>query len=208
MNRRKLLGLIGLSPLAFLSSKMPSNENTFIVNLIKRLEASRTYTIAVFNTMPEKDLEYSPTEAQLSFAQHFLHVGFTNNVFIGILLDSKTYPDFNSVMKADFLIERPDTVNLFQPDTFKSKDAKANKKKVVDYLNATFDYVIAGIGKLDDNDLKRGADKVKPWYLEGHTHLDLILRAETHTAHHRAQAIGYLRMKGVQPPGYSKYNTL
>ena len=125
-----------------------------------------------------------------------------------ITSNQETYPDFNSVMKADFLIERPDAVNLFQPDTFKSKDAKANKKKVVDYLNATFDYVIAGIGKLDDNDLKRGADKVKPWYLEGHTHLDLILRAETHTAHHRAQAIGYLRMKGVQPPGYSKYNTL
>ncbi len=208
MKRRQLLGLIGLSPFAFLASKIPVGDTTFINILINRWKKSKLYTLKVFEAMHESDLEYSPSEAQMSFAQHFMHIGFTNNAFIGILMDSKTYPDFESMMAADFFIERPDAINLFQPDAFKSTDITANRKMVSNYLNETFDYVISSIAKLNDDYLKLGADKEKPWYLEGHTHLDLILRAENHTAHHRAQAIGYLRMKGIRPPGYSRHNTL
>lgn len=54
--------------------------------------------------------------------------------------------------------------------------------------------------------LTKGENKVKPEFLSGHTNLDLILRGESHTAHHRAQAIGYLRMKSIRPPGYTVNN--
>ena len=77
---------------------------------------------------------------------------------------------------------------------------------VLNYLNETFDFVISNLETIYDADLIKGLDKQKPWYLEGHTNPDLILRGESHTAHHRAQAVAYLRMNGIRPPGYSKNN--
>ena len=135
-------------------------------------------------------------------------MGYTNNAFIGVLIDSKTYPDYEAVMKAKFFLERPDPISLFQRDQLEQREPKENKTLVSEYVIDTFDFVISSLGKVNDEVLARGENKEKPWYLEGHTNLDLILRGLSHTAHHRAQAIGYLRMKGIQPPGYSKNNTL
>ncbi|MEX0273987.1 MAG: DinB family protein, partial [Flavobacteriaceae bacterium] len=109
MKRRFLLSFMGLSPLALIASKVPSTDNTFVDILIKRWKKSKDYTLAVFDAMPEDSLEYSPTGEQMSFAQHFMHLGFTNNMFIGIATDAKTYPDFNALMGADFFVERPDS---------------------------------------------------------------------------------------------------
>ena len=205
MNRRLILSLIGLSPLALISSKIPTH-NPIIDILIKRWKNSKEYTLAVLEAMPEDSLEFSPTKEQMSFAQHFLHLGYTNNSFIGILIDSKTYPDYDALKEAKFFIERPDPINLFQPDKLKKRDSKKNKELVADYVVDTFDYVISSLNKVSDEVLSRGENKEKPWYLEGHSNLDLILRSESHTAHHRAQAISYLRMNGIRPPGYSKNN--
>lgn len=207
MNRRHLLILIGLSPLALISSKIP-DDNPIVKNLLKRWEKSKKYTLAILDAMPEHKLEYRPSEEQLSFAQHFLHIGFTNNSFIGILMDTKTYPDFNAMMESNFLLERPDPISLFQADNLLQRDFNTNKELVSKYVIDTFDYVISSLETVGDEILTKGENKEKPWYLEGHTNLDLILRAETHTAHHRGQAIGYLRMNGIRPPGYSKNNTL
>lgn len=211
LHRRFMLGWLGLSPLTLLATKMPKleKEDSSIVDiLIKRCEKSKIYTIAVLDAMPKEDLEFRPSPEQMSFAQHFLHIGFTNNMFIGVLRDERTYADFNALMEASFFLERPDPVSLFNADTLQERTPEENKTLIVDYLNETFDYVVTNLEGLKDDYLKKGKDKIKPWYLEGHTHLDLVLRAENHTAHHRAQAIGYLRMKGIQPPGYSKHNTL
>ncbi len=208
MNRRLLLGLFSFSPLVLLSSKIPLMDNPIMENLIKRWKQSQKYTTAVLDTMPLDQLEFRPTPEQMSFAQHFMHIGFTNNSFIGILTDTTTYPDFEAMMKADFLLERPDPINLFQPDNLQKRLPEENKAMVLNYLNETFDFVISNLETIYDADLIKGLDKQKPWYLEGHTNLDLILRGESHTAHHRAQAVAYLRMNGIRPPGYSKNNVL
>jgi len=208
MKRRLILSLIGLSPLTLIASKVPISNNPIIENLIKRWKKSKEYTMAVIEAMPEDNLEYRPSEEQMSFAQHFMHLGFTNNAFIGILLDSKSYPDFGTLMEAEFFLDRPDPINLFQPDNLKNRDSKENKVLVSKYVIDTFDYVISSLSKLNDDILTIGVNKEKPWYLEGHSNLDLILRGESHTAHHRAQAISYLRMNDIRPPGYSKNNTL
>jgi len=208
MNRRNVLGLMSVAPLTLISAKIPSYDSPIVNNLIKRWKNDKQYTLAVFEMMPEDSLEFRPTAHQLSFVQHFMHIGFTNNKFIGILIDSKTYADFDSVMKeATFFIERPDPINLFQPDSLQQRDAKTNKALVSKYITDTFDFVISNLEKITDEMLSKGLDKQKPWYLEGHTNLDLILRGESHTAHHRAQAITYLRMNNILPPGYSKNNT-
>lgn len=205
------MGWLGLSPLTLLASKMPKleKEDSSIADiLINRWEKSRSYTMAVLDAMPVEDFEFRPSPEQMSFAQHFLHIGYTNNMFLGVLKDEKTYADFNALKDAPFFFDLPDPVSVFNADSLQKRSPEVNKALIVAYLNETHDYVLANLKGLKDEFLKEGREKVKPWYLEGHTHLDLILRAENHTVHHRAQAVSYLRMKGIQPPGYSKHNTL
>jgi uncharacterized damage-inducible protein DinB len=211
LKRRLLMGWLGLSPLTLLASKMSKleKEDSSIADiLINRWEKSRSYTMAVLDTMPIEDLEFRPSPEQMSFAQHFLHIGYTNNMFLGVLKDEKTYADFNALKDAAFFLDLPDPISVFNADTLQKRSPEENKALILAYLNETYDYVLTNLKGLKDNFLKQGKDKVKPWYLERHTHLDLILRAENHTVHHRAQAVSYLRIKGIQPPGYSKHNTL
>lgn len=176
--------------------------------LIRRWKKSKEYTLAVFDAMPTDQLEYRPLANQMSFAQHFIHIGYINNSFIGVLIDAKTYPDFEALRGASFFIKRPDPVHLFEPDSLKKRTPAINQKLVRDYVVKTYDFVITSLENLNDQDLIIGEEKEKPWYLGGHTNLDLILRGESHTAHHRAQAILYLKMKGIIAPEYSKHNTL
>ncbi len=205
MKRRLLLSAIGLSPLALISSKIPVN-NPIVENLIKRWESSKEYTMAVFEAMPEDTLEYAPSKEQMTFVQHFMHLGLINNFYMGILTDAKTYKDFPALIKAEFLIPRPDPINLFQPDYLEERDPKVNKELIAAYVASTFDYVISSLRTVNDESLTLGKNKVKPDFLSGHTNLDLILRGESHTAHHRAQAVVYLRASGVRPPKYTPYN--
>lgn len=207
MNRRLLLSMAALSPLALISAKIPAADSLLPI-LIRRWKGGRQYTLEVFDAMPEDSIEFTPTLEQMTFAQHFMHLCFINNMYMGILLDSKTYAGFDTLMEAEFFIDRPDPVNLFQPDKLSKRDAGVNKALVTKYIGDTFDYVISGLGQVTDAQLAQGADKIKPEFLANHTNLDLIIRGESHTAHHRAQAIGYLRMKGIRPPGYTVNNKL
>lgn len=206
MKRRQIIGLLGLGPLALISSKIPIYDNPLVENLVKRWKSSKEYTMAVFNSMPADLIEYAPTTEQMSFAQHFMHLGLINNFYFGILTDEKTYKNFSELIAADFLVERPDEINLFQPDMLQTRNPATNKALVSKYVATTFDYVITSLGSVEDEALSRGVHTVKPDFLSGHSNLDLILRGENHTAHHRAQAVAYLRMAGVRPPKYTPYN--
>lgn len=175
--------------------------------LIKRWKKSEEYTLAVLESMPAETIEFRPTEEQFSFAQHFLHLGFINVTYFGILVDSKTYKDFYELMEADFLIQPPDGINVFQPDSLQKRSPDENKALVQDYISKTYAYVLSSLNLVNDTDLPKGLEKEKPSYLSRHSNLDLIIRGESHTAHHRAQAIAYLRMNGIRPPGYTVNNT-
>ena len=98
MHRRLILSLIGLAPLTLFSSKIPTIDSTIVDNLVKRWKKSKAYTLAVFEAMPEDTIEYSPSTEQMSFAQHFMHLGLINNFYMGILTDSKTYKDFDALI--------------------------------------------------------------------------------------------------------------
>lgn len=207
MKRRLLLSMAALSPLAMISAKIPTAD-TLVPILIRRWKSSRQYTLEVFDAMPEDSIEFAPTEEQMTFAQHFMHLCFINNMYMGILLDSRTYSGFDTLMEADFFIDRPDPLNLFQPDKLAKRNTAVNKAQISQYIKDTFEYVISSLNQVSDAQLSQGADKIKPEFLANHTNLDLIIRGESHTAHHRAQAISYLRMKGIRPPGYTVNNTL
>lgn len=198
---------MGVSPLALISSKIPNQDNALILNMMKRWKQSKDYTLAVLEAMPAEQLEYAPSDAQMSFVQHLMHLGLVNNFYFGILTDARTYPTVQELLQADFLIPRPDPINLFQPDTLQKRDYADNQELVLKYVSETFDYALSCLETMNDSMLKQGAEKEKPEFLASHSNLDLILRGDSHTAHHRAQVVGYLRLNGIRPPGYTKYHT-
>ncbi|NHF58602.1 DinB family protein [Flavobacteriaceae bacterium TP-CH-4] len=132
MTRRLLVSLIGLAPLTLISSKIPT-DRSIPDTLIKRWKKSKEYTMAVFEAMPADQMEFTPSRDQMSFAQHFMHLSFVNSSYIGIIVDSKTYPDFYALMEAEFLMQPPDQINSFQPDYLKKRNPKTNKALVSKY---------------------------------------------------------------------------
>jgi len=90
---------------------------------------------------------------------------------------------------------------------FKLKPAPARvtatgKSAVKAYLTDTFDYVSSVLTAMEEKDLLRTDlqlnSRTKP-----HSGMDLFMRAYMHTAHHRGQLVGYLRMKGITPPTWA-----
>ncbi len=207
MKRRTILQALGLSPL-FMGARRADPSNELIGRLKKRWENSRAYTLAVLEAMPEIFLEFSPTRDQLTFAQHLIHLGFFNNMFLGLILDPADLMKTEVLFTADYLLERPDAIALFEPAKLGRRPGSTNKALVRAYLERTFDFSIGVLEKLDDPMLAEEKATGKPWLFAGHSHLDLILRGENHTAHHRGQAIAYLRMKEVTPPSYAAFNAL
>ena len=75
------------------------------------------------------------------------------------------------------------------------KDKVAVRKFVV----ASFDYVAAVLDKMKESDLFR--KDLNLWKgAPPHSGTDICMRAYMHTAHHRGQAVVYLRVKGITPP--------
>lgn len=76
----------------------------------------------------------------------------------------------------------------------------SDKESARKYVNLSWDYSLAVLRKITGNDMLR-RDLRGP--RQPHSATDLCLRAYTHTAHHRGQAIVYLRVKGVTPPAWA-----
>lgn len=205
MDRRFLLNSIGWAPIALFSR--PTFSKTELINGLKRRWGqSKAYTLAVLEAMPATHLEYRPTESQLSFAQHFVNLGYWNNLYLGFMVDPSEFTDSKDLFEAPYLIKKPDGIQVMGPDALAERSADQNKKVLKDYLVQTFDFSIEAMSKIKDRDLAKGQDKPQPGFLAGHSNLDLILRGESHTSHHRGQAIVYLRLKNVAPPNYAKFN--
>ena len=200
-----MFNLIGLSPLAFISAAEPP-EKDLVQILVKRWKSAKEYTLVIYDAMPDEKIEFSPSTAQMTFSQQFINACFFNNAYLGIMQDQTEYADFEGMVKANFIIDRPDGINLFQHAYLKQRTAAENKKIVADYIRKTFDFAISTLEQINDDYLPLGMHKQKPSFLDGHTNFDLILRGESHNAHHLGQSIAYLRMNQVTPPNYAKFN--
>jgi uncharacterized damage-inducible protein DinB len=78
---------------------------------------------------------------------------------------------------------------------------ETDKAKVRAFVAGCFDYVHAVLGKMTEKDLQRTDLKLFA-KAAPHSTIDVCLRAYMHTAHHRGQAVCYLRVKGITPPAW------
>ncbi len=135
--------------------------------------ASKDYTMDVAAAMPAEGYGFKPTPDQFTFAVQMIHIAHAN------------YAWFTKVM------DEPQTI---------VEPASEEKSEVLRYLGESFDYCIAAIERMSPEQLSKPAVGV-PNRPGGSTR-DALLNMYMHTAHHRGQAIIYLRLKEVTPPRY------
>ncbi|WP_247232743.1 DinB family protein [Telluribacter sp. SYSU D00476] len=175
MNRKealhKLAGSTLLTSLPALGFTSPSANSTFRDDFLHRWKTARDYSLKVLDKMPEAQLGYKPTPDQMSFGKLFSHAAHWNTFFIGSIVN--------------------------QPPV---KEPEATSKAALrDYYLTCHDQCTATIEKLSDHQLDQTGYGTHE-YWQKHTGRDFLLRALTHTAHHRAQALVYLRLNGIEPP--------
>ncbi len=132
---------------------------------------TKEYTMKMMEAMPADGFDSKPDPAQRGFGEQFVHIARANNAYVTVI----------GIGKA--------------PEPPKSND----KESVRQFLTASFDWITDVLNKLNEKQLLKQDYKFSP-RLKPHSGTDLFMRAYMHTAHHRGQAVCYLRVKGIVPP--------
>ena len=185
------MGVSGLS----MAAPIVKPGESMLAEFKPRWQACKEYSLAILDAMPEEDFGFKITPEQWTFSQQFVHIGFVNALYFGLIMD-KTDNDVSTtenIMAQDFIMYGP--------------WEDGNKQNTREYLIETFDKCAEDLNKMTEGDLSRDDYKERPEWLAGHSNRDLLIRAIMHTAHHRAQAAMYLRVKDITPPAFTDYNT-
>jgi uncharacterized damage-inducible protein DinB len=148
-------------------------------SFVEHWKDTREYSLAVLEAMPEDGYTSKPNPAQMSFGEQMRHHAAANVAYFD----------------AFGLVPRPEILKNAQATPAGSKEA------VRKYAEASFDFVLDVLGRMSERDLSR-ADLVLRPGTPPHSGIDICLRAYTHTAHHRGQAVVYLRVRGITPPAW------
>jgi uncharacterized damage-inducible protein DinB len=143
--------------------------------LVKDFERAKVYTNEYLNAMPADKYNFKAQDSIRSFAQQMLHLAQAN-----MSLSS------NGTGAARIWVGR----RLELIPSAQTKDS------VVYFVNASYDFAIAGIKALDVSKLE---EKTKGGNLE-ETRLAWIMKTFEHQTHHRGQTTIYIRLVGVRPP--------
>ncbi|HWB26085.1 MAG TPA: DinB family protein [Chitinophagaceae bacterium] len=172
--------LCGVIALTFLFSNRAMAQATLDANavkaqLIKEWQRSKAYTDAYLNTMPEDKYGFKAVDSIRSFAQQMLHLASGN-----FFLINKATGDQSPI--AGMVTE--------QRESAQSKDS------VMYYVNASYDFAIDAITKMDAAKL----GEVIPGFNGDISRLTWLMKAIEHQAHHRGQTTIYIRLQGIRPP--------
>jgi len=137
-------------------------------------QRNMAYSKAVAEAMPEEYYDYGPTEEAMAFRGQFLHI--VDNISYLTALITGTRKDFYR----------------------KEEMGNFTKLEVIDLLDAANRYVLDLIhtsshSLLNEDILFRDVAMTKE---------NLFYLLRDHQAHHRAQCLVYLRIKGIPAPGY------
>ncbi len=184
MKRRHLLPVLAGAPAAFSPSAAAQTAASFAITwrdiYARHWRHEKEYTLEVLEAMPPDGFDFKPNPVQRNFGDQLRHLAFAN---------VRSFSNFKLV---------PIPSPPLAPDA-KTLDAMVNatdKDAVRKFVAASFDYVSSVLEKLTEAELTATAYTIT----DPHTGTDVLLRAYTHTAHHRGQAIVYLRARNIAPP--------
>jgi uncharacterized damage-inducible protein DinB len=146
--------------------------------LIDEWEMAKVLTNSYMNLMPADKYNFKAEDSIRSFAQQMLHLAQVSNAMIS---NGTGVP------------------RIFSPLRRLEKSLGAQTKdSVIYYVNASYDFAINAIKKLDPSKLE---EKVKERTLEL-TRFAWLMKAFAHQVHHRGQTAIYIRLVGIKPPNW------
>lgn len=143
-------------------------------------EISKQFTMDVANAMPAELYTFKPNPEEMTFGEQINHIALANAIRFNQITGVKT----------------PFPLDLKNPPG-------ADKATALKTLEQSFDYVLAVLPNITNEQLKR------TWHIpswKARTDPDgraMVMNMFVHTAHHRAQCEVYLRAKGIKPPDYT-----
>lgn len=137
-------------------------------------QRAEAYLIAVAEAMPEEDYTFKATPENFSFAGQMMHT--VQNI---------------SWLNSTYIAQEENPFKDVSPEGKSKQEIIQSLKDVFAYVNSTLDH-------FPDQELK---DPVRFGGEDVNKERILYLMRD-HATHHRAQAILYLRMKGITPPKY------
>jgi len=174
INMKKMLLALCLWGL-LAGSAAAQKQGSFAKDFLPLWKRSAAYTLKVAEAMPAEYYIYKPHDEALSFAQQLVHIA--ENLYW---------------LNATYVLEEENPLGnnrLQNPD----------KQAVVKQLQNALNYVESSLKDISDSQvaqpLKFGGaqvDKERIFYL-----------MRDHMTHHRAQAVLYLRLNGMEPPRYT-----
>ena len=179
-NALRMFVLMALAavPLVAQEGKVSSVLN--LAEFVHDWEISKQFTLDVANAMPAELYTFKPNPEEMTFGEQINHIALANMFRFNQITGVKT----------------PIPLDLKNPPA-------ADKATALKILEQSFDYVLAVLPSITNEQLKR------TWHIpswKARTDPDgraMIMNMFVHTAHHRAQCEVYLRAKGIKPPDYT-----
>jgi len=159
-------------------SPMSAQQDSFIKDYLERLENSRKYLILVVETMPEEKYSFKASVGSLTFAEHFMHIGFALDWHSQSLLGGRAARNW-------------ETDTLY-------KIANKSKQEMITIIDKTFDEAMELIEGFEVTEM----DDTLDYFGLNRTKRQIFLLLADHITHHRSQMLVCLRMNGYLPPRY------
>ncbi|MFS4494899.1 DinB family protein [Maribacter sp. 2308TA10-17] len=176
MKRLLILILLG-----FVSSTLLAQGDNFIKDYLERLENSREYLLLVAEIMPEDKYSFKATSEEKTFAENLMHIGYAMDWHSQSLLGGREPRDWKT-----------DTTFIV---------ANKSKAEMITVIDKTFDEVIKFIA---DFETVHFDDRLDYFGLD-RTKRQIFFLLADHITHHRGQMLVYLRLNGLVPPKYVKF---
>jgi uncharacterized damage-inducible protein DinB len=169
--------------LAILALAVPAFAQTTVKDaLIKHWKTSSEFTIAVANTMPAESYNFRPNPEEMSFGQLMAHISLAN---LGACANASG-------------MTRPALPPKIAAWTKDAQKIEVDKETATSFMQDTFDFCTKAVASMTPERL----DSIEGPAARNPTGFEWLWSYFTHTAHHRAQAEVYLRVKGIKPPDY------
>lgn len=141
----------------------------------QKWQNSKQYLLEVAQAMPESEYDFKPVADEMSFGEQMKHI--VGNV---------------SWLTSSFIVKQD---NPFSKEVIAKAHTKA---EIIEMLGKVFDFSYENVQTITENNLSEEVD----FFVKPTNKLQILNLLQDHQTHHRAQAIVYLRLKGIKPPAY------
>ena len=172
--RRRDAVIVGVALAGSAAAQKTACPSYFAKGLKRRWQFSKDYTLAMLAKMPDEHLNFRPTPEVWTFSQQLTHIGDGNLLIAAPLAGDKL--------------------------NYVGDPRQLGRAALEKHLKDSYDYAARAFDRLASD---AAAEETVQFFDERIAKRDLCYRLLDHAAHHRAQALVYLRLKGIVPPPYA-----